>query len=60
VVKKVNTEMKNAVADAAFVKHLESIGMVPTSTTPQEMGNMIRTELARWKKVVTEAGIKPE
>ena len=34
--------------------------MVPTSTTPQEMGGMIRTELARWKKVVAEAGIKPE
>ncbi len=60
VVKKVNTEMKNAVADAAFVKHLENIGMVPTSTTPQEMGNMIRTELARWRKVVKDAGIKPE
>lgn len=60
VVKKVNAEMKRAVADAAFVKHLEAIGMVPTSTTPQEMGNMIRTELARWKKVVAEAGIKPD
>lgn len=59
VVKKINAEMKNAVADAAFVKHLESIGMVPTYTTPQEMGNMIRTEFARWKKVVAEAGIKP-
>ncbi|MBY0268572.1 MAG: tripartite tricarboxylate transporter substrate binding protein [Burkholderiales bacterium] len=60
VVKKINAEMKNAVADPAFVKHLESIGMVPTSSTPQEMGGMIRTELARWKKVVAEAGIKPE
>ena len=60
VVKKINTEMKNAVADPAFAKHLESIGMVPTSTTPQEMGGMIRSELARWKKVVAEAGIKPD
>jgi len=60
VVRKINTEMKNAVADPAFAKHLESIGMVPTSTTPQEMGGMIRSELARWKKVVAEAGIKPD
>jgi len=60
VVKKVNTEMKRAVEDPTFIKHLESIGMVPTSTTPQEMGEMIRTELARWKKVVADAGIKPE
>lgn len=60
VVKRINAEMKRAVADPAFVKHLEAIGMVPTWTTPQEMGSMIRTELARWKKVVAEAGIKPE
>lgn len=60
VVKRVNAEMKSAVADPAIIKHLESIGMVPTSTTPQEMGNMIRTELARWRQVIKDAGIKPE
>ncbi len=60
VVSKVNAEMKRAVADAVFVKHLESIGMVPTWTTPKEMGSMIRTELARWSKVVRDAGIKPD
>ncbi len=60
VVRKINAEMKRAVEDPGVVKHLESIGMVPTSTTPQEMAEMIRSELARWKKVVAEAGIKPE
>ena len=60
VVRKINAEMKTAVADPALVKHLEGIGMVPTWTTPQEMGVMISTELARWRKVVSEAGIKPE
>ncbi len=59
VVSKVSAEMKRAVADAAFVKHLESIGMVPTWTTPKEMGVMIRTELARWTRVVRDAGIQP-
>ncbi|MBY0265096.1 MAG: tripartite tricarboxylate transporter substrate binding protein [Burkholderiales bacterium] len=60
VVRKINAEMKRAVEDPGVVKHLESIGMVPTSTTPQEMAEMIRSELARWRKVVAEAGIKPE
>ncbi len=59
VVRRVNAEMKRAVEDPGVVKHLESIGMVPTWTTPQDMGKMIRTELARWKKVVADAGIKP-
>lgn len=60
VVNKINAEMKRAVADPALIKHLEGIGMVPTWTSPKEMGEMIRTELARWQKVVSEAGIKPE
>ncbi len=59
-VRKINAEMKRAVEDPGIVKHLESIGMVPTWTTPQQMGEMIRTELARWRKVVSEAGITPE
>ena len=50
------TGVKGAVVRGWF----EGIGMVPTWTTPQEMGEMIRTELARWRKVVSEAGIKPE
>jgi len=28
--------------------------------TPKKTGDMIRAALARWKKVVAEAGIKPE
>lgn len=60
VVRKVNAEMKRAVEDPGVVKHLESIGMVPTWTTPQDMGKMIQTELARWRKVVADAGIKPD
>ena len=59
-VNRISAEMKRAVADAAFVKHLEAIGMVPTWTTPREMGGMIRTELERWSKVVRDAGIKME
>lgn len=60
VVKRVNAEMKLAVADPAFIKHLENIGMVPTWTTPQDMSKMITSELARWRKVVKDAGIRKD
>ena len=59
IIDKVNAEMKRALADAGFRKHLESIGMEPASSTPKELGDMIRTELARWTKVIREAGIQP-
>ena len=58
VIKRVNAEMKNAVANAEFRTYLEKIGMEPTSSTPEEMGKLIRTELARWQKVIKDAGIQ--
>jgi len=58
IVNKVNAEMKRAIDNPAFVKHLETIGLEPAYTTPQEMGDLIRAELARWTKVVRDAGIQ--
>jgi tripartite-type tricarboxylate transporter receptor subunit TctC len=58
IINKVNAEMKKAIADAEFRKHLESIGMEPASSTPKELGEIIRTELARWTKVIRDAGIQ--
>ena len=58
IINKLNAEMKRAVATPEFAKHVESIGMEPASSTPKEMGDLIRTELARWTKVIKAAGIK--
>ena len=58
IVNKVNAEMKRAIENAEFRKHLEAIGMEPASSTPQELGDLIRTELARWTKVIRDAGIQ--
>ncbi|RPJ44860.1 MAG: tripartite tricarboxylate transporter substrate binding protein [Betaproteobacteria bacterium] len=60
VVKRVNAEMKLAIENPAFAKHLETIGLQPAWTTPKAMGDLIRNDLARWTKVVREAGIKPQ
>jgi tripartite-type tricarboxylate transporter receptor subunit TctC len=57
VVNRLNAEMKRAVANPAFVKHLESLGLEPASSTPAELREIIRTELRRWRAVVREAGI---
>jgi len=57
VVAKVHEEMKRALANADFSKHVETIGMVPAGGTPDELREWIRSEVARWTKVVREAGI---
>lgn len=60
VVNKVNAEMKRAVADAEFRRYLESIGVQPATSTPEALGEMVRSELARWTKVVRDAGIRKQ
>lgn len=35
-------------------------GLIPATSTPQEMHALIKSDLARWAKVVADAGIKPD
>ncbi len=58
IVDKLNAEMKRALANAEFVKQVETLGMEPHGSTPQELLEWTRSELARWTKVVTDAGVK--
>jgi tripartite-type tricarboxylate transporter receptor subunit TctC len=59
VVDKVNAEMKVALASPEFRKQLEALGLDPVYSTPKEMHDRIRNELARWTRVIKEAGIQP-
>jgi tripartite-type tricarboxylate transporter receptor subunit TctC len=57
IINKINAEMKAALANAEFRKLLEALGLEPVSSTPEEFGNRIKSELARWRKVIKDAGI---
>ena len=57
LISKINAEMKAAHASAEFRKSLEALGLEPITSTPAEMGNRIKSELARWTKVIKDAGI---
>jgi len=57
VVDKLYAEMKRALSNAEFSKHIESLGLEPVSGTPQEFREWVQTEITRWTKVVREAGI---
>ena len=61
IINKLNAEMKRALANAEFSTHIESLGMEPTAgSTPAELREWIRSELARWTKVVRDAGIQAQ
>lgn len=57
IVDRLNSEIRKAVADPEFRKHIEAIGLVPKSSTPEEVRERIRSETARWTKVIRDAGI---
>jgi tripartite-type tricarboxylate transporter receptor subunit TctC len=58
IIHKLNGEMKRALANTEFSKHVETIGMEPAGSTPQELSEFVRSEIVRWTKVVRDAGIR--
>ena len=57
IINKINAEMKVALANVEFRRNLELLGLEPISSTPAEFGTRIKSELARWTKVIKDAGI---
>ncbi len=50
-----------ATMDSPIVKDFNlKQGILPMPGTPEELGALMKKELARWKRVVAEAGIKAE
>jgi tripartite-type tricarboxylate transporter receptor subunit TctC len=53
--------MVRALQDPEVAGRFTSDGANPApSKTPEEFGSLIRSEIAKWAKVVKDAGIKPE
>ena len=60
IVSRLNTETNKALASPDLREKLLAAGIQPTSGTPEQFANFIRSETARYAKVIKEAGIKPE
>ena len=60
IVDKVSGEVVKIVRAPEMRERLIADGADPAGTSPEEFGAYIKRELARWGKVVREAGIKPQ
>lgn len=60
VVAKLNAEIVRALRNPAVEQRLRADGSAPVGNTAQEMTNVVRGDLARWQKIVKEAGIRPD
>jgi tripartite-type tricarboxylate transporter receptor subunit TctC len=58
VIAKLNAAFKVALTDPAIGKKLLAVGAVPAPTSAEEMGEILKSELARWGKIIKDRGIK--
>jgi tripartite-type tricarboxylate transporter receptor subunit TctC len=60
VVARLNAEIVRALKQPAVEQRLRADGSSPVGNSAQEMTEVVRNDLARWRRIVKEAGIKPE
>ena len=60
IVNKVNAEVVRVLALRDVVERLSAAGVEIQTSTPKEWGDFVKSEIAKWSKVVKEAGVKVE
>ena len=60
VIERLNAELAAGVKSPELVERLSSQGYDPAISTPQQLGEYIKIELARYKKLITTIGLKDE
>ena len=60
IIAKVSTEIAKILATPEFKEKLDSQGMEPFISSPDQFAKLIRAEMAKWGKVIKAAGIKPD
>jgi tripartite-type tricarboxylate transporter receptor subunit TctC len=59
-VRKVNTDINSALASPALGQRFAVLGLEAAGTTPEDFAAILRSEIAKWRKVVKEANIRVE
>jgi tripartite-type tricarboxylate transporter receptor subunit TctC len=60
IVQTLNAALRQVLEDPEFKAKLVSHGATPTPSTPEELGQFIRRETAKWRPIVQATGAKPE
>jgi tripartite-type tricarboxylate transporter receptor subunit TctC len=56
IVTKLNTAFNEIMVSADTRAHFTRLGWIPTTSTPQELHDYIKSEIVRWGKVMQAAG----
>jgi len=58
VIAKLNAAFRTALTDPEVSRRLLDAGAVPAPTTPEELGDILKADFARWGKIIRERNIK--
>ena len=59
LINRLNQELRKTLTNPELVKRLDSVGVETRTSTPEELGRFVKSESARFGKVIKSAGIKP-
>jgi len=60
VIETLNREMRAALSDRELVQRYTELGLEPLPTSPDELSGRLRAEIAKWRRVIREAGIEQQ
>ena len=60
IVTRLHREVARALDDPALRKHMANAGMDPWLGTPDDMGALLKNEMARYAKIIQSAGIRKD
>jgi tripartite-type tricarboxylate transporter receptor subunit TctC len=60
IVTRLNAEIRKIVADSSVKAQFAQVGTEVFSSTPEEMGDLVRADLITWAKMIRDAGIEPQ
>jgi tripartite-type tricarboxylate transporter receptor subunit TctC len=60
VIAKLNTEIGKVMQSAEMKKQLLAQGVEARTSTPEQLGALVKSETAKWGKIIADAGIKAE
>jgi tripartite-type tricarboxylate transporter receptor subunit TctC len=58
IVRKISADTNTALADPAIKDKLAQTGYVAEGSSPEEMGQLLKSEIAKWSAVIKSVGIK--
>jgi tripartite-type tricarboxylate transporter receptor subunit TctC len=60
IVRKMNADVVAVLRDPAVKKRVEDLGVGVVASSPEEMGALLRADIAKWEPIIKSAGIKAE